>query len=74
MLRILYANNVAQRRGDTNDVGKFKPFIVTHMPELAKVRPNKQHSNGNKLLNDMEKIIQGSDDAFTAGLLCMTLL
>lgn len=44
------------------------------MPELVKVKPNKQHSNGNKFLNDVEKIIQNSDDAFTAGLLCMTLL
>lgn len=69
-----YANNIAQRRGDTNDVGKFKPFIVVHMPELVKVKPNKQHGNGNKFLNDAEEIIQNSDDAFTAGLLCMTLL
>lgn len=41
---VAYANKVAAGRGDTKDVGKFKPFIVCHMPELVKVKPNKQHS------------------------------
>ncbi len=40
---VAYANKVAAARGDTNDVGKFKPFIICHMPELVKVKPNKQH-------------------------------
>lgn len=52
---VTYANCVAQKRGDTNDIGKFKPFIDVYMPELVKVKPNKQHNNGNQFLNDMEK-------------------
>ena len=70
---VSYANSIAQKRGDTNDIGKFKPFIIVHMPELVKVKPNKQHNNVNQLLNDMEKIIENSDDVITAGLLCMML-
>lgn len=35
---VAYANKVAADRGDTNDVGKFKPFIICHMPELVRVR------------------------------------
>lgn len=70
---VAYANKIAAGRGDTNDVGKFKPFIVVHMPELVKVKPNKQHGNGNKFLNDMESIIQNSSSKTEAGLMCMLL-
>lgn len=45
---VAYANYVAKRRGDTNDIGKFKPFIICHIPELVKVKPNRQHGNGNE--------------------------
>lgn len=68
---VQYANAVALGRGDTNDVGKFKPFIKCYMPEIVKVKPNKQHGYGNKILNEMEDIIRGTDDPLTAGLLCM---
>lgn len=71
---VAYANAIAERRGDTNDVGKFEPFIIVHMPEIVKVKPKKQHGNGDKFMNDVENIIQNSDDTLTAGLLCMTLL
>lgn len=71
---VAYANKIAAGRGDTNNVGKFKELIVVHMPEIVKVKPHKQHGNGNKFLNDMEDIINGADDAFTAGLLCTSLL
>lgn len=71
---VAYANKVAAGRGDTNDVGKFKELIVVHMPEIVKVKPQKQHGNGNKFLNDVEDIINGTSDALTAGLLCMSLL
>lgn len=70
---VAYANYVAARRGDTKDVGKFKPFIACHIPEIVKVKPNKQHGNGNDLLNSMEKIISGSDNMMEAGLLVMAL-
>lgn len=40
---VAYANLVAEKRGDTKDIGKFKPFIICHMPELVKIKPNKWH-------------------------------
>lgn len=70
---VAYANYVAKRRGDTNDVGKFKPFIVCHMPELVKVKPNKQHGDGNKLLKDMEEMICNTNSSMEAGLLAMCM-
>lgn len=73
---VAYANMVAANRGDTKDVGKFKPFIICHMPELVKVKPNKQHGNGNDFLNSLEEIVRGADSSTEAGLLaiamCMT--
>jgi hypothetical protein len=68
---VAYANLIAARRGDTDDVGKFEKMIEVHMPELVKVKPNKQHGDGNKLMNDLESLIQGSSSAAEAGLLCM---
>lgn len=50
---VAYANKVAAGCGDTNDVGK--------LPELVKVKPNKQHGNGNDFMNTMENIINNSD-------------
>lgn len=70
---VAYANKVASGRGDTKDVGKFKPFIICHMPELVKVKPNKQHGNGNSFLNALENVISGSDSATEAALLCMAI-
>lgn len=70
---VAYANYVAKRRGDTNDVGKFKPFIICHMPELVKIKPNKQHGNGNKFLNDVEDMICNTDNIMEAGLLAMCM-
>lgn len=70
---VAYANKVAAGRGDTKDVGKFKPFIKVYMPEIVKVKPNKQHGKGNKFINDIEKIISNSDSAFEAGLLCLCM-
>ncbi len=66
---VAYANYVAKSRGDTNDAGKFKPFIICHMPELVKVNPNKQHGNGDKFLNTIEGLIRSSDSSSEAGLL-----
>ena len=37
------ANRVAEKRGDTNDIGRFEPFIKVFMPDLVKVDPNSQH-------------------------------
>ncbi len=70
---VAYANKVAANRGDTKDIGKFKPFIICHMPELVKVKPNKQHGNGNDFLNSLEEIINESDNVVEAGLLAITM-
>ena len=70
---VAYANKVASQRGDTKDVGKFKPFIVCYMPELVKVKPNKQHGNGNKYLNSCEEVICGTDSTLEAGLMIMAM-
>lgn len=66
---VAYANKTAKARGDTDYVGKFEKQIVVHLPELVKVKPNKQHGNGNKLLNTMEAIVESSDSPAEAGLL-----
>lgn len=68
-----YANKVAARRGDTNDVGKFEKMIVVHMPELVKIKPKEQHGNGNEHINIMNDIIDGTNDPLTAGLLCLAM-
>ena len=72
-LAVNRANEIAARRGDTNDVGKFEPFIICYMPELVKVKPSKQHGNGCEFLNTMEDVINASSDTVEAGILCMAL-
>lgn len=72
-MAVMYANEIAARRGDTKDVGKFEPFIVCHIPEIVKVKPNKQHGNGCKFLNNIETIIQNSDNATEAGIFSMAM-
>ena len=42
---VAYANKTASDRGDTNDIGKFNPFIIVHMPEIVKVALNKRRDN-----------------------------
>lgn len=44
-----YANQVALERGDTINVGTFRPFIVCHMPELVKINSNKQHGSSKQV-------------------------
>lgn len=70
---VAYANKVAAGRGDTKDVGKFKPFIVCHMPEIVKVKPSKQHGKGCEFMNMMDSVIDNSESAGEAGLLCIAL-
>lgn len=73
---IAYGKSVALNRGDTESVNGLGDFcnIEVLMPELVKVKPNEQHGEGNKFLNDMEDIIEKSNDSLTAGLLCMGLI
>lgn len=68
-----YANSVAARRGDTNDVGRFKELIIVHMPELVKIMPKKQHGRGNEFMNTVNAVIDNSDSIAEAGILTMAL-
>lgn len=70
---IAYGKYVAMRRGDTRDVDRIgqREWIDVMMPEMVKVNPNRQHGNGDAFQNDMENLIEHSDSAFEAGLLCM---
>ena len=43
------------------------------MPELVKVKPNKQHGDGNKLLKDIEEMICNTDSSTEAGLLAVAM-
>ena len=73
---IAYGKSIAARRGDTDSIksiGKHN-YIEVCMPEMVKVRPSEQHGNGNAFINNMEDIIQVSEDSFTAGLLCLATL
>lgn len=65
------ANQTAAGRGDTKDVGKFQEMIVVHMPELVKLRPHRDHGDGNQLMKKMEGIISAAQDPLLAGLLCI---
>lgn len=66
-----YANQVAARRGDTEDVGKFEEMIEVLMPECVKIKPMKQHGSGNKIINTLNAITEKADSAMEAGLLVM---
>jgi len=71
---VAWANHVAASRGDTNNVGNFEKMIVCHMPEIVKVKPKRQHGDGDKFLNDVESLIRASDNAVEAGFLSLALL
>ena len=43
------------------------------MPELVKVKPKKQHGNGNKFHNMMESVIENSSSQGEAAVVCMAL-
>lgn len=69
---IAYANEVAARRGDTDDIGKFGDInIQVLMPELIRCNPQAEHGDGNPLLNSMECLVQSSGSSMEAGLLVM---
>lgn len=65
------ANDVAKRRGDTKDVGRFTKMIEVVMPEMVKVKPLKEHGDGDEFHRDVEKIAQNSSSSLEAGLLVL---
>ncbi|MBQ2395810.1 MAG: hypothetical protein II304_02040 [Bacteroidales bacterium] len=44
-----------------------------NMPELVKVKPNKQHGNGNDFMNATENVINNSDSQAETGIMCIAL-
>ena len=70
-LAVQKANEIAAGRGDTNDVGHFKQRIKVLMPETVKVKPQKQHGDGDPFTNSLESIIKGAGSAMEAGLLAI---
>lgn len=72
---IEYGKAIAARRGDTKsieEIGKYIDIEVV-MPEMVKANPKKEHGKGDPFLNDIEDIVENSNDSLTAGLLCMSL-
>lgn len=65
------ANEIAQRRGDTNSVGTFEKMIEVLMPQKVKIKPLKEHGKGNDFHKQVESIVEHSESAVEAGLLTM---
>ena len=68
---VAYANKVAERRGDTNDVGKFEKMIEVLIPEAVTIRPLQEHGEGDAFMNKIEAITEVAPDSTTAGLLAI---
>jgi hypothetical protein len=68
---VAYANRVAERRGDTNDVGKFEKMIEVLIPEAVTIRPMQEHGEGDPFINKINAITEAAPDSTTAGLLAM---
>lgn len=68
---VAYANKVAERRGDTNDVGKFHKMIEVLIPEAVTIRPLQEHGEGDPFMNKLNRITEAAPDATTAGLMAM---
>lgn len=65
------ANRIAERRGDTNDVGKFHKMIEVLIPEAVTILPMQEHGEGDPFMNKLEAVTEAAPDATTAGLLAM---
>jgi len=66
-----YANYVAVRRGDTNDVGKFEQMIEVLMPECVKIKPSKEHGDGDPTINSLNAMAEASNSAAEAGMMAL---
>lgn len=68
---VAWANQVAERRGDTKDVGRFETMIEVLLPEMVKVKPMQQHGDGDPFLNRLYSITEHSESASEAGIMAM---
>lgn len=68
-----YANEVAKRRGDTNDIGRFgenKDIIVLD-PKVVTRKPETDHGDGDPFLNGLEAMCEAADSVAEAGALVL---
>ena len=65
------ANRIAERRGDTESMGRFKKMIEVLLPEAVSIQPLKEHGEGDPFMNKLEAVTEAAPDATTAGLLAM---
>ena len=65
------ANRIAERRGDTESMGRFEKMIEVLLPEAVTIQPLKEHGEGDPFMNKLEAVTEAAPDATTAGLLAM---
>lgn len=65
------ANRIAERRGDTESVGKFHKMIEVLIPDAVTIRPMEEHGDGDPFINKINAITEAAPDSTTAGLLAM---
>ena len=65
------ANRIAERRGDTESMGRFEKMIEVLLPEAVSIQPLKEHGEGDPFINKLEAVTEAAPDATTAGLLTM---
>ena len=72
---ITYGKKVAYNRGDTDSVdGIGKDTIIeVLMPELVKRNPQKEHGDGNQLLNSLRSLSDNTSNVAEAGLLTIAI-
>lgn len=68
---VQYANTVAARRDDTDDVGRFSKMIEVLMPETVRIKPMRQHGKGNPFMNSLNEITEHAGSTFEAGILAI---
>lgn len=65
------ANRIAERRGDTESVGRFTASIEVLIPEAVTIRPIQEHGEGDPFMNKINAITEAAPDSTTAGLLAI---
>ena len=65
------ANRIAERRGDTESMGRFEKMIEVLLPEAVSIQPMKEHGEGDAFINKINAITEAAPDATTAGLLTL---
>lgn len=68
---IEYGKKVATNRGDTDDIEGMgeHDIIEVLMPEMVKRNPQKEHGEGDSLINSLENMISNTDSSMEAGLI-----